>query len=200
MKTSPITENIFRALNEVTKEITNPKNSKTVAVVTPKGKFAYKYAPLSEILELVRPLLSANGLSIMQELYSVDNKVGVSTLITHTSGEWLETEPFYLITEKDTAQGAGSGITYARRYALSAILGISSEDDDDGNAASNKEPQISASYKEPQISEEDADWFINIVIPNLKRKNVPSTTMINTANKFLHGNILKETIENSINK
>lgn len=191
MKTSPITENIFRALNEVTKEITNPKNSKTVAVVTPKGKFAYKYAPLSEVLELVRPLLSANGLSIMQELYSVDNKVGVSTLITHTSGEWLETEPFYLITEKDTAQGAGSGITYARRYALSAILGISSEDDDDGKAASNKEPKI---------SEEDADWFFAEVIPVLNSKNVPTTKIIATASKFLYGVLSKETIVNSINK
>jgi len=190
MKTSPTTENIFKALNEVTKEITNPKNSKTVAVVTQKGKFAYKYAPLSEILELVRPLLAANGLSIMQELYSVDNKVGVSTLITHTSGEWLETEPFYLITEKDTAQGAGSGITYARRYALSAILGISSEDDDDGKAAEGKEPQI---------SEEDADWFFAEVIPVLNKRNVPTTKMIATASKFLYGAISKEYISNSIN-
>jgi ERF superfamily. len=119
MKTSPITENIFRALNEVTKEITNPKNSK----VNPY--FKSKYAPLSEVLELVRPLLAVNGLSITQELLSIDGKVGVSTLITHSSGEWVETEPFYLTMEKDTAQGAGSCITYARRYSLSAILGIS---------------------------------------------------------------------------
>lgn len=185
MKTSPITENIFRALNEVTKEITNPKNSK----VNPY--FKSKYAPLSEILELVRPLLAVNGLSITQELLSIDGKVGVSTLITHSSGEWVETEPFYLTMEKDTAQGAGSCITYARRYSLSAILGISSEDDDDGNAASNKEPKI---------SEEDADWFFAEVIPVLNSRNVPTTKMIATASKFLYGVLSKETIINSINK
>lgn len=186
MKTSPTTENIFRALNEVTKEITNPKNSK----VNPY--FNSKYAPLSEVLKIVRPLLAVNGLSITQELLSIDGKVGVSTLITHSSGEWVETEPFYLTMEKGTAQSAGSCITYARRYSLSAILGISSEDDDDdGNAASKQVPKI---------SEEDADWFFAEVIPVLNSRNIPTTKIIATASRFLYGVLSKETIINSINK
>lgn len=185
MKISESTINLFTALNQVVQEINNPKNKK----INPY--FKSKYAPLSDILDGIKPLLAKNGLFIVQELRSIDGKVGVCTLITHTSGEWLETEPFLLTMDKDTAQGAGSCVTYARRYALSAILGISSEDDDDGNAASGKAPKI---------TEEDAMWFITDVVPVLRTRNVPATKIIDTANKFLYGVLLKETIINSINK
>lgn len=56
----------------------------------------------------------------------------------HESGEWIEPEPLVLKAEKATAQGAGAAITYGRRYALSAVLGISSEDDDDGSQTPQK--------------------------------------------------------------
>ena len=54
-------------------------------------------------------------------------------MLLHSSGEWLELEPITLKMDKISAQGAGGAITYARRYSLSAALGIASEDDDDAN-------------------------------------------------------------------
>lgn len=118
------------ALAKFQSEVTNPPNSKEVSA----GKFSYKYAPLDEILNLVRPILSKHGLSIIQMPVMSEGMVGATTTLLHDSGEWIETEPILLKLDKQTAQGAGSAITYARRYAISAILGISSEDDDDASS------------------------------------------------------------------
>ncbi|EAE2768887.1 TPA: ERF family protein, partial [Listeria monocytogenes] len=65
-----------------------------------------------------------------------ENKVGVKTILMHASGEFVEFDPFMLPLDKNTAQGAGSALTYARRYTLSAAFGIASDEDDDGNSAS----------------------------------------------------------------
>jgi len=70
----------------------------------------------------------------------------VSTMLLHSSGEYMETEPFILKGEQTArggakvlnVQGAGSMITYIRRYQISAILGLASEDDDDGNHSTKK--------------------------------------------------------------
>lgn len=115
-------------------EITNPYNSKSVTVKTKTGgTYNYKYAPLDEILKLVRPLLSKNGLSIVQVPYSHNGEVSITTTLFHSSGQWIEYPPISLRTTDISPQAAGSVITYGRRYALSAILGIASDDDDDGN-------------------------------------------------------------------
>lgn len=58
----------------------------------------------------------------------------VTTTLIHESGEWMEFPSLVLKADKATAQGAGSAITYARRCALSAVLGILSRDDDGNNA------------------------------------------------------------------
>lgn len=118
------------ALAKFQEVVTNPSNSKTVNT----GKFSYNYSPLDEILSLIRPLLSKEGLSIVQAPVMKDGLVGVTTTLLHKSGEWMEFEPILLKLDKQSAQGAGSAITYSRRYAISSILGISSEDDDDANS------------------------------------------------------------------
>src|SRR5690606_332377 len=82
----------------------------------------------------VRPLLSKHGLSIVQSPSGDGERISSHTMLIHESGEWIEFDPLVLKAEKMTPQGAGSAITYGRRYALSAVLGISSEDDDDGNS------------------------------------------------------------------
>ncbi len=132
MKKSESIKNIAKALAAFQAEVKNPANTET------NPFFNSKYAPLNDILNLVRPLLSKHGLSVLQSPSGDGQNVTVTTLITHESGEWIESEPLTLKADKATAQGAGSAITYARRYALSAMLGISSEDDDDGNYASGK--------------------------------------------------------------
>ena len=91
------------------------------------------YADLQSIVEATRKPLSDNGLSVLQLV----NKSSLMTTLHHTSGQQLESE-MDLLNDKNNMQGLGSAITYARRYAMSTILGIVTEDDDDGNAASVK--------------------------------------------------------------
>lgn len=98
--------------------------------------FKSKYTPLDVVVDHIRPLLEKNGLSYIQSCGGDGSLVTVTTLIMHSSGEWLETEALTLKASKIDAQGAGSAITYARRYALTAAFGIASDEDDDGNAAS----------------------------------------------------------------
>lgn len=133
MQKSESIKNIAKALAAFQADVKNPANTET------NPFFKSKYAPLNDILNLVRPLLSKHGLSVLQSPSGDGQNVTVTTLITHESGEWIESDPLTLKADKATAQGAGSAITYARRYALSAMLGISSEDDDDGNIASQTE-------------------------------------------------------------
>jgi len=94
--------------------------------------FKSKYASLSDILDVIREPLSDNGLSFVQ---FPAGQYGLTTLIMHTSGEWIS-ESYTMEPTKKDPQGAGSVITYQRRYALGAILGLNIDEDDDGNKAS----------------------------------------------------------------
>lgn len=99
--------------------------------------FKSRYADLAAVYEVCREPLNKNGLSITQHPSAEDNKVTVESIVMHTSGQWMGSR--LTMTAKDfTPQGIGSAITYARRYALSSILGIASEEDDDANKASGR--------------------------------------------------------------
>jgi hypothetical protein len=98
-----------------------------------KSGYGYKYADLAQILDVVRPLLAKHGLSVIQMPGKSDSGVTVSTMVLHTSGQWIKSEtelPMDSAAKMSAAQAAGSVITYARRYALAAALGIAQEDDD----------------------------------------------------------------------
>ena len=127
MKTSDSVKAIFPAIIRFCSEIKNPHNTKT------NPHFRSKYAPLNEILNEVRPVLAQNDLAVFQDTHGDGEHISIITTVLHLSGEWIQTEPLTLKAEKATPQGAGSAITYGRRYSLSAALSISSEDDDDGN-------------------------------------------------------------------
>lgn len=103
-----------------------------------KGKnnpfFKSSYADLGAVVQAVKEPFADNGLAYIQFPIEENGRVGVETILTHTSGEWISNKFTVQLTKQD-AQGAGSAITYCRRYALQAIAGIPSEDDD-GNAAS----------------------------------------------------------------
>lgn len=98
--------------------------------------FKSKYADLASVWDACRKELSDNGLAVVQVPAMKDGKVVVTTILLHSSGQWIDGE-LELTPVKDDPQGAGSAITYARRYALSGFAGIAPEDDD-GNAASGK--------------------------------------------------------------
>lgn len=145
MNKSDSIANLATALCQFQAEISNPKNTAN------NPFFKSKYAPLNDVLNLVRPILSKHGLSIFQSPSGDGDNIIITTMLLHSSGEWIEADPLVLRAEKATAQGAGSAITYGRRYAVSAILGISSEDDDDGNhATGNKEEPKSSPRPQPQ--------------------------------------------------
>lgn len=91
------------------------------------------YADLSDIIDACRDALSENGLSVSQWPDVIEGEKGLTSILMHTSGQWISSF-FPFIIEKPTMQGMGSAITYAKRYALSAIVGIA-ETDDDGNEA-----------------------------------------------------------------
>lgn len=148
MKMSESVANIATALAKFQAEVKNPANTAA------NPFFKSKYAPLSDILNLVRPLLSKHGLSIVQMPSGDGENITVATLLLHESGEWIEACPLTLRADKTTAQGAGSAITYGRRYAMSALLGISSEDDDDGDQASKEESKKETKQKQENNSPE----------------------------------------------
>lgn len=95
--------------------------------------FKSKYASLSALVTAARPLLAKNGLSVSQ---LVSDTGSVTTMLLHSSGQYLSST-LTLKAVKEDPQGQGSAITYARRYAYAAILGIVSDEDDDGNAATS---------------------------------------------------------------
>ena len=100
--------------------------------------FKSRYATLASVWDAIRGPLSRNGLSVSQVLETPENGPGVivRTILLHTSGQWIASRYVMPIADKLTPQAVGSAITYARRYALSAIVGIAPDDDDDGNSAS----------------------------------------------------------------
>lgn len=105
--------------------------------------FKTKYADLSACIEAVIDSLHENGIAVIQRNHESDNGVSVETMFLHESGETLECGRLHVPASKQDPQGYGSALTYARRYSLMAACGIAPEDDD-GNAAKRKEPDVAA--------------------------------------------------------
>lgn len=96
--------------------------------------FKSKYADLASVVETARPVLTRHGLGVVQSADCDGELAVVETMLVHTSGEWFKSRTVLKPTKADP-QGMGSAVTYARRYAYMAIIGMAAEDDD-GNAAS----------------------------------------------------------------
>jgi hypothetical protein len=124
MKTSESIDKIAPAILAAQRETKNPKRTS----VNPF--YNSKYAPLNEVLE-IRAIYNKHGMSILQD---IDSNGCVSTMILHESGQWVQQDGMRLPLDKQTSQGAGSAVTYGRRYTLEAMTGTASEEDDDGNS------------------------------------------------------------------
>jgi hypothetical protein len=94
--------------------------------------FKNRYATLGSILNAVRVPLAKHGLATLQTVRMEHGCVFVTTLLTHSSGQWIEESAGFPLPDKATVQQMGSCITYLRRYALAAIVGIVGDEDDDG--------------------------------------------------------------------
>jgi len=127
--------------------------------------FKNRYASLDAILDAARPVLSKHGLALSQEPVFQDGLAGVITRIIHTGGESREST-LLLPLRDQSAQGVGSALTYARRYAVSSVLGIAADDDDDGQQASKPSNEKFASVKKQAPTK---DW--NKELADLMTKN-----------------------------
>lgn len=110
-----------------------------------------KYASLGEVLNVIRPVASSNGLMFSQVPETIDGELFLITFIGHKSGQWMKSSLKLMLSKMDS-QGMGSAITYARRYSLSSWFGIAAGDDDDGNEAAKQESAPIKMAEEPTIS------------------------------------------------
>lgn len=99
--------------------------------------FKSKYADLQAVIEAVKEPLNKHGISFLQLVNSNGDGDKLETILLHESGQFISAESKVYCNKPNDPQAFGSGITYAKRYALQAALGLPTEDDD-GNAASQK--------------------------------------------------------------
>ena len=117
--------------------------------------FKSSYADLASIWEACREPLTTNGLSVSQLVSSEGAVIKLTTMLIHSSGEFISSE-FCMKAEKETPQALGSAITYARRYTLAAMVGVSSEDDDAESATIKPgKPIVENPKKKPEAAPAD---------------------------------------------
>jgi hypothetical protein len=124
--------------------------------------FKSSYADLASVWDAARGPLSKNGLAVLQPPSADGARVTVTTILTHSSGEWVEST-FTMTATQNTPQGVGSCLTYARRYALASMLGIAPEDDD-GNEASKAPSNGRQEQAKPRAPEGFDNWLLDLEV------------------------------------
>lgn len=104
--------------------------------------FRSKYADLTAVWDACRGPLTSNGIAVLQDVTFLSDKVAVTTRLVHSSGQWMEFGPLPVPSAKQDAHGVGSATSYARRYALSAAVGIVADDDDGNGAVGHAAPAV----------------------------------------------------------
>lgn len=133
------------ALSKAQAKIKAPLKNRHVDFTDKNGRrVKYSYADLADVISAVQGPLSENELAITGQLLYMHELFGLRTTLMHSSGQFLDT--FYPLPDplkqSIRPQEFGSALTYARRYSLSTIVGIASEEDDDGAiAAETPKPQ-----------------------------------------------------------
>lgn len=159
-------------------------NELTAALVASQGKFQavakdkdgynYKYATLQNIVENTRPYLVENGITVMQFPTNTERSIGVTTLMSHTSGQWVRsafTMPIQHGTKMSDAQESGKVITYARRYAYAAALGIVVDEDTDARRPPPPPPPPRPAQNKPkQVKKKTVVDPNEALLPNQRKK------------------------------
>lgn len=142
MPQSDSIKELATALSKVQGELTYAKKDSA------NPFFKSRYADLESVWDACRSLMAANGLSVIQMPGNYfEGRMWLVTRLCHNSGEWIEQEMSVPVQKAD-AQGAGSALTYMRRYALAAFVGVV-QADDDGNAASQQNKPTLKSVAKP---------------------------------------------------
>lgn len=149
LKKSESIQNLSKAMAEFQKSIKQPLKDAN------NPFFKKPYVPLENVVEAITKTGSSLGISFMQFASSDETgSIEVATLVMHSTGEYIEFPPVRMKPESNKPQAVGSAITYAKRYALSAIFGITSDKDDDGNEATGLNAQVE---KQPQQQQKQDD-------------------------------------------
>lgn len=114
--------------------------------------FKSKYADLTSVWKACKESLHNNGFSVIQSPINEDGRVGVATMLLHSSGQFVSDKYTLGVKKDNDPQADGSSITYARRYALAAFVGVCPVDDD-GEAAMMRKS------KPTKLSPQAAGWI-----------------------------------------
>lgn len=129
-----------------------PKKNKHVDFTHNGQRTKYSYADLADVIEAIREPLGSNGLAIIHQLEYDGNFYGLKTTLVHSSGEFVDT--WYPLPDPSTnaikPQAFGSALTYGRRYSVTSLVGIASDEDDDGQIAEPSNQQKPPEPKKPQ--------------------------------------------------
>lgn len=137
IRSSEQTDELVAALVKCQGQLENVKKDQTANT----GSYRYSYADLAAVVEAARPIISDHGLAVTQFPGWEDQTDVLTSRLLHTSGQWLESS--MRLMSVTNAQAHGSALTYARRYAYCAILGIVTEDDDGAAATAHHGPASS---------------------------------------------------------
>jgi hypothetical protein len=169
MQTSQTITEISKALVEFNKELSRIEKDAN------NPFFKNSYATLDTILDTVRPILARHGISILQMPSGNGELIEMRTILLHTSGEFIESPVVAMKAVKNDPQSLGSTITYAKRYSISAMLGISTGDkDDDGNSGSHSAAPSSVQNNGQAYERKASDdqiKLINSKLESLAKKN-----------------------------
>jgi hypothetical protein len=142
---------IATALAKAQTELSNPEKMMTGTIYNARtdSQQSFRYASLSSGLEIIRKILGSQQIAVTQttEIDRTSRTVNLTTLLVHTSGEWISSQwPVCQLSETAAPRRMGAALTYARRYALFTMVGIAGEDDLDAadfntdERKRNKEP------------------------------------------------------------
>jgi len=175
MNKSDTISELAKALSKAQSEFLPIKRTEEVSYQTKGGLKKYKYAPLPNVLESIHKSLETNELAIAQIPKSEEDNLVIETILFHSSGEWISGD-MVVCSNNLPPQEKGSALTYIRRYALSSILGVAADEDDDGEATTDIKPKektetvskiteaqtkkIYASVKEKCITTEQARAYL----------------------------------------
>lgn len=138
--------------------------------------FKSKYADLAECWNTCREALTANEISVIQmpEEINENGRLNITTMLAHSSGQYISSTLTMTVTKLDP-QAIGSAITYGRRYALAAMVGLAQEDDDGEKAMARQEKKDKKPVESPinitSVSENGSVRFINGVQCQIQDKN-----------------------------
>ena len=164
MQTSETIGHIAEALAKAQGEMESPKKDREVEV-QPKQredktwpqKYKFKYATFDAVLAVSKPTLSKYGIALIQTAGSSGGNVTITTRLIHGgSGEWIE-ETIGAAAEGRGLQALGSTLSYLKRYALTAMLGLAADEDDDGNGADGNLADVKDRTKTTASSKREVD-------------------------------------------